>query len=191
MVSDTPSSGPFRTADLPQRRPIAFSVVPDASARDALATELGLLGLRKLTFDGEIRPVGKRGFHLTGRLGATLVQECVVTLAPVTTRIETEVARAYVPPSELEPAEAGAEVEMPEDETLEPLGEEIAPEAVMHEALALAVPEYPRAAEAEFEGRTAEPDGAAPIRDADLKPFAGLEALRGRLTGGDSGGGDA
>ena len=151
----------------------------------AIAEELGFSALRKLTFSGEIRPEGKRGFKLNGKLGATVVQPCVVTLEPVTTRIDTEVARTYLPEAQIEIPEAGTEVEMPEDESIEAIGEEIAPEAVMLEALSLSVPEYPRAAEAEFGQMTSEPDGAAPISDEDLKPFAGLAGLRDKLSGNE------
>ncbi len=41
------------------------------------------------------------------------------------------------------------EAEMPEDDTAEPLPEVIDPGAVMFEALALALPDYPRAPKAE------------------------------------------
>ena len=53
----------------------------------------------------------------------------------------------------------------------------------MFEALSLSVPEYPRAAEAELGEMTAEPEGAAPISDEDVKPFAGLAGLRDKLSG--------
>ncbi|ETX14609.1 hypothetical protein OCH239_21630 [Roseivivax halodurans JCM 10272] len=186
MAESAGQSGPFRTSELSQSRPTRFSVEPGEAARAAIAEELGLSALRKLAFSGEIRPEGKRGFQLTGKLGATVVQPCVVTLAPVTTRIETQVTRTYLPEAQIEMPEAGAEVEMPEDETVEAIGEEIAPEAVMFEALSLSVPEYPRAAEAELVQTTAEPEGAAPITDEDLKPFAGLAGLRDKMSGGSN-----
>ncbi|SLN29083.1 hypothetical protein ROJ8625_01238 [Roseivivax jejudonensis] len=177
----TASPGPFRTADLSPSRRTAFSVVPDADGRAALAESLGLRGVRKLSFSGEIVPAGAQGFRLEGQLGATLVQDCVVTLAPVTTRIDTVVRREFRPEARMETPEAGSEVEMPEDDTVEALGAEIAPETVMREALMLEIPDYPRSPEAEFAGATAEPEGAAPITDADVKPFAGLAALRDRM----------
>ena len=177
--SNTPDHGSFRVAELSSRHPTAFSLVPDAAARAALAAELALLDLKKVTFTGEIAPEGKHGWRLSGHLGATVVQPCVVTLAPVTTRIETDVARRYLP--EDEQFEAGSESEMPEDETVEPLSAAISPAAVMAEALALALPDYPRADGAALQEATFAEDGVTPMSDDDARPFASLKSLRGKL----------
>ena len=69
-----------------------------------------------------------------GGLGATVTQACVVTLAPVITRIEETVTRRYLADM---PEPEGEEVEMPEDDSAEPLPVIIDPGAVMIEALAL------------------------------------------------------
>jgi hypothetical protein len=53
----------------------------------------------------------------------------------------------------------------------------------MAEALALALPDYPRAPDAEMEtGQFAAP-GVDPMTDEDAKPLAGLAALRARMDG--------
>lgn len=171
----------LRVSTLSQARAHAFSIAPDADTREALSRELGLSALRKLRFEGEIRSAGKRDWLLKGSLGATVVQPCVQTLAPVTTRIDTEVVRRYVPETGMT-FEPGSESEMPEDESIEELGAFIDPFAVMAEALALAVPDYPRAEDAPALGEyvVTEP-GASPLRDEDTKPFAGLAGLRDKL----------
>lgn len=70
---------------------------------------------------------------------------------------------------------------MPEDDTLEPIPEVIDLRALAAEELALALPDWPRAPGAELgEAVFAAPD-AAPLRDADLRPFAGLQALKDKL----------
>ncbi|MEX0300945.1 MAG: DUF177 domain-containing protein, partial [Leisingera sp.] len=134
--------------------------------------------LRKLRFTGEIKAMGKKDWKLSGRLGATVVQDCVVTLEPVTTRIEEAVEITYL--ARFETPE-GAEAEMPEDDSIEPLGTHIAPAAVMAEALALHIPAYPRKDGAELGEAVYAEDGVQPMRDEDAKPFAGLAALRGEL----------
>ncbi len=64
------------------------------------------------------------------------------------------------------------------DETVEPLPAVIDAGAVMVEALTLALPPYPRAAEAEFAGAAAAPEGAAPLTEEETtRPFAGLADL--------------
>mgnify|MGYP001627928133 FL=1 len=141
------SSKAIRVAALPQNRPQAFEIMPDEATRAALAQELGLTSLRKLRFVGEIRSSGKRDYVLRATLGATVVQPCVQTLVPVNTRIDTEVSRRYLADWDTR-AEPGSETEMPEDDSTEQLGETIDPFAVMVEALALEIPEYPRADDA-------------------------------------------
>lgn len=172
-------------ATLSQARTHRFEIIPDEAQRRQLATELGLSALRKLRFTGEIRSAGKRDWLLDGTLGATVVQPCVQTLAPVTTRIDTEVSRRFVPETGIT-FEPGSESEMPEDESIEQLGSHIDPWAVMVEALALAVPDYPRADDAPALGEfvVTEP-GKTPMREQDTKPFAGLAGLRDKLDGGD------
>ena len=178
-----PVAHPLLVARLPRNRATAFDLTPDA---DALATLTGLLGvshLRKLRFVGKVGPLegaqaGRGGFGLSGRLSATVVQPCSVTLVPVTTRIAEEVVRRYLPDLTLPDA---AEAELPEDVDAEPLPEVIDPAAVMVEALALAVPTCPRAPDADLGEATFAPPGVAPLRAQDMRPLAGLAALRDRL----------
>ncbi|MDO6755458.1 DUF177 domain-containing protein [Phaeobacter inhibens] len=172
----------FRVADLPQNRATTFELRPEVDVLKALAQDLGIDDLRKLRFAGEIRALGKRDWELVGDLGATVVQPCVVTLDPVTTRIDQQVRRSFI--AGMVHPDSEEEVEMPEDDTSEPLGSHISPQEVMVEALALALPQYPRKDGVSLgESVHAEP-GVAPMRDEDTKPFAGLAALRDQLDGG-------
>ena len=173
-MSDPLYSYPLRVDSLPARKPTRFDLTPDTDALARIAEALAILGIDKLRFRGELRPAGRRDWILEADLGATVRQACVVTLAPVSTRIEEAVTRRYLS-SFTEPE--GEEVEMP-DETIEPLPAVIDPGAVMIEALALALPPFPRADGAEFDGAEAVAPGAEPITDADVtRPFAGLAEL--------------
>lgn len=165
----------LRLSDLPKRSPTKVSLTPDASQRGAVADVLGILALRKLRFEGTLLPEGKTDWRLDGRLGATVVQECVATLAPVTTRIDEPVVRRYL--ADITVPEAG-EVEMPEDDTLEALPAALDIADVMIEALALALPPYPRSDAAEISEFTVTEPGKTPMTQADLRPFAGLAGLR-------------
>ncbi|MCA0872846.1 DUF177 domain-containing protein [Seohaeicola saemankumensis] len=168
----------LRVADLAQNAPTPFDIRPDAAAMQALAAELDLSALRKLRFSGQIKAQGRKNWRLEGQLGATVVQPCVVTLEPVTTRIDVPVERTYVAGLE---APAETEAEMPEDDTVEPLGPVIDPATVLAEALALALPLYPRKDGAGLEEAVFTEPGKAPMRDEDARPFAGLSALRDQL----------
>lgn len=178
MSGPAPSPDALRVSDLPQNATTVFEIVPDAAALAALADALALDGLRKLRFAGSVTAQGKADWVLRAQLGATVVQPCGVTLAPVTTRIDTAVSRLYL--RDFEEPDA-PEVEMPEDETQERLGAWVDPQAVMIEALSLAIPEFPRADGAELGELVVTEPGAHALRDADLKPFAGLAALKARM----------
>jgi uncharacterized metal-binding protein YceD (DUF177 family) len=168
-------------SDLTSGRGHAFDLRPSPEAVAALRDELGVSGLRKLRFHGVLEPAGRRDWRLSAMLGATVVQPCVVTLAPVTTRIDEAVERLFL--SEMPQPEPGPEVEMPEDDRAEPLGTEIDLGAVMLEALALALPDWPRAEGAELTQSAFTEPGKAPMSDEDARPFAELRALRDRLGG--------
>ena len=156
------------------RAPRAFDLAPPAEVRAKLSDSLAILGLRKLAFKGQLVPEGKRDWRLEGDLGATAVQACVVTLVPVTTRIDEAVERRYV----AEPPEtpAGDEIEMPDD-SVEPLPAALDIGAVMAEALALALPAWPRAEGADLGEQVFAEPGKQPMKDEDARPFAGLKGL--------------
>ncbi|MGJ8546716.1 MAG: YceD family protein [Sulfitobacter sp.] len=189
MSAPLPSDSKFRVSSLSQNTPSPFEIRPNAPALAQIAQEMGLDGLRKLSFKGQIIADGKNDWRLDARLGATVIQPCVVTLAPVTTRIEEDVTRRFISDFS-HPDEP--EVEMPDDDNSEKLGTWIDPEAIMIEALTLALPLYPRADEAALGSKQYAAPGVTPMRDEDAKPFAGLAGLRDALGGaspkdGDSG----
>lgn len=165
-------NGPDRAA------PRAFDVVPEAEARAALAAAFAILGVKKLRFAGQILPEGARDWRLEATLGATVVQPCSVTLVPVTTRIDVGVTRRYL--ADVPPPEAG-ETEMPEDDSVEPLTGALDVAAVMAEALALELPDFPRAPGVELGPAVFAKPGVVPMTDEAAKPFAGLAALKDRL----------
>lgn len=178
MSPTPPTATSLRVANLSQTGPNPISLRPNAAALAALADSMGLTGLRKLSFEGDLKPLGDRDWQLTARLGATVVQPCVVTLEPVMTRIDKDVVRTFI--HDYTDVDA-PEAEMPEDDSVEPLGIWIDPAVVMEEELALALPEYPRKDEAETTTiRVTEP-GKAPMTDEQARPFAGLAAFKDQL----------
>lgn len=176
--SASPDALRFRVAGLAQKKPTRFDFAPGEAGRAEIAAELGLIELPLLRMKGELRPVGRRDFELVADLTATAVQPSALSLEPVTTQISESVLRRYL--ADFAYPE-GDEAEMPEDDTAEPLPETIDIPAVAAEVLALALPLYPRAPDEELgEAVFAEP-GVAPLREADLKPFAGLAGLADKL----------
>jgi len=159
--------------------PTEFDLQPDETARGEIAARLDLLALRKLRFAGSVRPTGAKDLQLDAALGATVVQPGVVTGAPVTTRIDTPVLRAYLADMEIPTAE---EAEMPEDDSADPLPATLDLASGMEEALVLALPDWPRAEGVDSVNLTVTEPGIAPMRDEDAKPFAGLRGLRDKMT---------
>ncbi len=160
----------IRLADPAPRLVTPFDLRPDAATLATLAEALGITAIRKLAFTGRLTPVGRRDWALDGTLGATVVQPCVLTLAPVTTRIDEAVTRRYV--TDL-PDPGPGETEFTDDES-EALPPVLDLSEVVAEALALALPPWPRAEGAEL-GEVG--DGS----DDSERPFAGLAGLRDRL----------
>lgn len=176
----------LETGALARRKSTPFDLRPEGAELSALMETLDLSALRKVVFKGTLSPVGRHDWSLEAHLGATAVQPCAITLEPVTTRIDIPVARRYV--AEMPAPDAGTEEEdefggtaMLEDDTLEPLGRTIDLWAAMSEALALALPDYPRADGAELGSVVYTEGGTEALRDEDLKPFAGLAALKDKL----------
>lgn len=170
---------PLRVAELATRKPNRFDFVPGPQERDRLAQDLGIASIGKLRFVGMLETDGRHDWVLKAKLTARVVQSCVVSNEPVTTEISEQVTRRFI--AQLPDADAEGEVEMPEDETLEQLGRFIDPGQVMQEALALALPLYPRRDGAALGQAVFAQPGVEPLTDEALKPFAGLSELRDRL----------
>lgn len=169
----------LRVADLNPHRPRAVDLQPGADERAALAQEFGLLALPALRLRGELRAVGVTDWELQAELCAEVVQPCVVSLRPVRSRIDEPVRRRWTP----EPPEPEAEEAEMGDDELDVLGRVIDLGAVLAEALALALPAWPRAADAEL------PDlaGAQAATEEVRRPFAGLSDLLADKVGGGAG----
>ena len=169
----------LRVAALKRAQPTPFDLSATADQQAAIAGFLGLLGLDALRFRGQVAEEGEDGWRVTGRLTANVVQECVATLDPVPARIDQQVSRLFVPTF------AGTvDLDPEDDDDPDEYTDTIDPGAVALEELALALDPYPRAADADPVDARAAPRGAQPLEDAELKPFAGLAALRDKMQGG-------
>lgn len=152
-------------------------IAATADECQALARRFGLLSLGCLTAELHVRRLpGRPLVRVTGRFAAEVTQACVITLEPVTSRLEGSVARCYT----LAPAAAEREVlvAVGEDEPPEPvpaggidLGEAVA------EQLALEIEPYPRAEGARLEQVQW---GGSPDGEGRESPFQVLGSLKER-----------
>ncbi len=191
-MNDTPLPSalthPLRTASLPTRKATRFDLKPDDATRAALAEELGITAIHALRLKGTLTPEGRQDFRLEAQLDAEVEQPCTITLAPVRTVLRETLLRRYLADV---PEPEGEEVEIPADD-FEALPEVIDLGTVATEALALALPLYPRAEGAALEQAVFAEAGVEPLTDEALRPFAGLAGLAARLKGdgGDDPGGN-
>ena len=171
MTDDAIPRQIVRLAETGQRSAVEVALAPDAEARAAVARELGIPTVKKLRLDGRLIPEGHRDWRLQATLGATVVQDCVVSLAPVTTRIDEAIDRRYLASL----AEPGAGEHELDEEDVEPLPGSLDLGQVMIEALALALPPYPRAEGVELGEMVVTAPGAEPLTEERARPFAGLD----------------
>ena len=148
-----------------------------AETRAALAALAGVREVPQLSAAFDLTRQGA-GVHVSGRVRARVGQTCVVTLEPVENEIDEPVDVLFMPGAET-PAAHDLHTLDEDAEPPEPLvGGKVDLGALATEFLLLGIDPYPRKPGVEF----APPEGP----DAGEHPFAGLEALKKRLGGGNS-----
>ncbi|QCI68885.1 DUF177 domain-containing protein [Phreatobacter stygius] len=140
----------------------------------ALAAAIGVNAITAFLLDVDVTPYRGDGLAASGRVKATVVQTCVVSLEPVENVIEEEVDATFRPVDKLKPhlvhdEEDGLAIDasVAADDPL--VGGEIDLAALAVEFLALVVDPYPRRPDAAFE---------APAAGEGASPFAGLVKLK-------------
>jgi uncharacterized metal-binding protein YceD (DUF177 family) len=161
-------------ADLTRAR---IDVEAGADERMALARHLGLVSLERLRAELLISPedgmIGVRG-----TLRAELTQSCVLTLEPVTCRIEAPVQRQFGPDDSEEGGDDNEEFSLQSADPPDPVIDGLIDlGAVVAEQLALEINPFPRAPDADFD--------AVESADAGIEgsggAFAALSAFKDKL----------
>lgn len=155
---------------------VAFDWQPTDDMCAALARHLDAQSVARVRFKGVLEMRSKGDIHLRGDLGASVTQNCVVTLRPIRTRIDERITRQFV--ADFDHSATEYQLQGDGDEDIEPLQDPLDIGAIAAEAMALALPPFPRSEDASLAQSQFTAPGIAPLRDADLKPFAALAALR-------------
>jgi uncharacterized metal-binding protein YceD (DUF177 family) len=143
--------------------------------RAALAGRFGLQALEALSADLTIRRIRDDMFHVSGRLSASVVQQCVVTLEPVPGKLDEPVAMTFAKGRITAADREALGDEEPEamNGNLIDLGEAVA------QQLAVSLNPYPRAPGASLEAVLPSRSEHAGEGGGDRpNPFAALETLR-------------
>lgn len=140
-------SRPVRVDRIP-----ASGIVREIAAREgerrALAERFGILSIESLSARVALRRTGEDDVAVTARFAARVVQECVVTLDPVASDIDEEVALLFRPvgPEALD----RKTVVIPPDEDFEPFaGESLDIGEAVAVELALCLDPFPRSPDAD------------------------------------------
>lgn len=177
MTDTAPAySLPYELTALRKRKTIEVRDDAGPEPRAALAAQLGLVDIPSLRVEATVTAVGREQWRISGTVRAKVVQSCVVTLNPVSAIAEETFDRRF---TENEDA-IGSDIDFDPTADDPPELVEITVDVgvVVAEALALGLDPYPRAPGVTFDGVQTAPAGVAPIKDGDLKPFAGLAALK-------------
>ena len=158
---------------------LELDLIASPTERAALAARFGLLECLELTGHARVVPIHKPGFfRLSVDFKANVLQSCVVTLEPVTARIEDRFELVYGPVGEVVGESGEVDVSLEDEDPPEALsGGTIQVGEAVIEHLALAMDPYPRKPGVEWDAAMAGAEDAEP--GASSGPFAALNGLSG------------
>jgi hypothetical protein len=159
-------SRPFDVNAVP-REGTTVHIEATPSEREAIAKEFDLLALDSLSADLRLVPQLGDSLALDGRLRASVVQRCVISLVPVPQEVDEEIAIDLVPEGSAAASAAGVSEDRDPPETFGGVTVDLG--AIAMEYFAMGLDPYPRAPGAEL------PAEAVP--KAEEGPFAALAAL--------------
>jgi uncharacterized metal-binding protein YceD (DUF177 family) len=143
--------------------------------RAALAKALDLVACERLETRYTIQPMANGQYLATGTVEAAVVQSCVVTLEPVSSRIVEQFEVDFWPPEKL-PEPGSGEVDVLAAPDREPIADGTIPIGrIIYEHVATGLDPYPRKEGAEFRWPNLETRSDDERRDS---PFAVLAKLK-------------
>lgn len=94
-----PWSVPVTVDDVSEETGRHFGLTADADTRAAVAKLASLRDLPRLQATFDVTRRGMEALHVVGRISATVGQNCVVTLEPLSNEVEENVDLVFAPPS--------------------------------------------------------------------------------------------
>ncbi|MDE0335947.1 MAG: DUF177 domain-containing protein [Defluviicoccus sp.] len=141
--------------------------------RRALASRFAIVSIESLSARVALRRAGDGDIVVSGRCSARVVQECVVTLDPVASEIEEEIALLFRPVAREALDEKTVVISSRED--FEPFaGESLDIGEVVAVELALCLDPFPRSPDAD--AATADGEDDEPLPEGTDSPFRALAA---------------
>ena len=135
--------------------------------------DLNLISLKKTSMSGKITATAAGQWHLKAEIGATIVQESVLSLKSVTTRIDDKIDMCIIKGHD--DAVQNSELELNEDYFIE---HELDLGAVFFENIALSIPLFPKEKGESFENKVFTAKGIDPLTNDRISPFFILNKLK-------------
>jgi uncharacterized metal-binding protein YceD (DUF177 family) len=180
MVKRSPDfelSRPLKTDKIPQGG-IKEHIVARPEERAALAKRLKILDLLRFEAHVDVDPERDSMLVVSGTLFAEVVQQCVVTLEPITEEVRERFDLLYAPAHTIKQDADGnlgdGEAELPEpiENGVLDLGEVVA------QQLAMAINPYPRKEGAIWQDIVVEPPPEDHVTNKAKNPFAKLKLVK-------------
>ena len=152
---------------------IKFEMVFSREDLLQIANDLDLESIKKTKMLGEFTRIDNDKWTLRAVMGATILQKSVLSLKPVTTRIDEKITRRIVNGPDLSIQKS--ELELNDDDFID---KELCLGNIFFECLALALPTYPKETNEVFDSISlAQKVGEIPSNE-ETSPFAILSALK-------------
>lgn len=138
-----------------------------------IARVLDVLSCESVTAEYVIRPIGRGHYRLKGEVSAQLTQACVVTLEPISQRLDAAFDVEFWPAGTL-PVVGEEEVEVLASAEIEPIEHgRIDAGRIVFETLSASLDPYPRKPGVAFAGETTDS-----LEAGKESPFAALKTLK-------------
>ncbi|WP_157982081.1 DUF177 domain-containing protein [Oceanicella sp. SM1341] len=169
-------SRPVRLDRLGASEPRTYSETATDAERKALARLFDAHAVDKFRFTVTLSPLGSNGWALDGTLEASIIQSCVVSLAPVPAKLSEPIRRRFLP--------EGTPVDPELEDETEPLESVVDLGGIAIETAALALDPYPRAPGAGLPADAAPAPQPEAEEETRPNPFARLAELKQKLGDG-------
>ena len=174
----------IRFSEINQAKSFEFKLTLSSEKVFNLITRLDLINLKKVSLVGKLSPLSSNEWSLKAELRATVKQSFVISFKPVQTIINEIINRTFSPLA-LQIASINHNDDgfspVTFDDTLQEFSDEIDLAEIIFEELLLILPLYPKFEDAELGVFTVTEQGAEPLNNEKLKPFAQLSELKEKL----------
>jgi len=161
-------------AALSAEKSIKFNISFSAEDLSEIATSLDVNSIKKATMRGKILRIDKDKWTLNTVIGATVLQNSVVSLRPVMTRIDNKVSRQLVKGPDMSIQKN--ERELNDDDFID---KELCLGLIFFEYLALTIPLYPKEKDEVFaESSFTHQEKKEDAESKKISPFAILAKLK-------------